>query len=245
MNAKKCFTSDDWLYLLRLLPDDLEASCRAKLAVERFREIRCASDLLRLCLAYGVCDLSLRQTAAWASTIGLGQLSNVAVLKRLRAAGDWLGHLMVQWLSRRGLTSQIPPRQVRIVDGSVVRTPGPHAQDYRLHLGFDLMRMRVADVELTPTSQGESLHHHIRGQGEVLLADRGYGKPPQGAAERHGQRRPAVAPGGGIYLCADRSAVGRHQRGSGVGTVPLALANRAGLQTHQESATAESSCSER
>lgn len=182
MDAKKCFTSDDWLYILRMLPDDLEASCRAKLAIERFREIRCASDLLRLCLAYGVCDLSLRQTAAWASTIGLGQLSNVAVLKRLRAAGDWLGHLLVQWLSQRGLTSQVPPRQVRIVDGSVVRTPGPLAQDYRLHLGFDLMRMRVADVELTPTSQGESLHHHIRGQGEVLLADRGYGKPPQVAA---------------------------------------------------------------
>jgi len=37
-------------------------------------------------------------------------------------------------------------------------------------------------VELTPTSEGESLQHHIRGHGEVLLADRGYGKPPQVAA---------------------------------------------------------------
>ena len=123
--------------------------------------------------------MSLRQAAAWASTIGLGRMSNVAVLKRLRSAGDWLGHLIVQWLSQRGLKSQVPPMQVRVVDGSVVTSPGQQAQDYRIHLGFDLARMRVADVELTPTSEGESLQRRVRGRGEVLPADRGYGKPPQ------------------------------------------------------------------
>ena len=187
MDTTTCFTDeDDWLHVLSMLPDDLDDSCRSKLAIERFREIRCASDLLRLCLAYGVCDMSLRQVAAWASTIGLGELSNVAVLKRLRSAGDWLGHLIVQWLSHRGLIGQVPPLQVRVVDGSVVTTPGQQAQDYRIHLGFDLARMRVADVELTPTSEGESLRRHIQGHGEVLLADRGYGKPPQVAAALSG-----------------------------------------------------------
>jgi hypothetical protein len=187
MGTTTYFTNDDdWLHVLSLLPEDLEVSCRTKLAVERFREIRSASDLLRLYLAYGVCDMSLRQAAAWASTIGLGQMSNVAVLKRLRSGGDWLGYLIVQWLSQRGLTSQVPPMQVRVVDGSVVTTPGQQAQDYRIHLGFDLARMRVADVELTPTSEGESLQRHIRGRGEVLLADRGYGKPPQVAAALSG-----------------------------------------------------------
>ena len=180
MDTITCFTNDDdWLHVLSMLPDDLDESCRSKLAIERFREIRCASDLLRLCLAYGVCDMSLRQVAAWSSTIGLGELSNVAVLKRLRSAGDWLGHLIVQWLSHRGLIGQVPPLQVRVVDGSVVTTPGQQASDYRIHLGFDLARMRVADVQLTPTSEGESLQRHIQGHGEVLLADRGYGKPPQ------------------------------------------------------------------
>ena len=183
MDTTYVTNDDDWLHVLSMLPDDLDRSCRAKLAVERFREIRCASDLLRLCLAYGVCDLSLRQAAAWASTIGLGKMSNVAVLKRLRSTGDWLGHLIVQWLADRGLTTQVPPMQVRVVDGSVVTTPGQQAQDYRMHVGFDLARMRIADVELTPTGEGESLRRHVRGHGEVLLADRGYGKRPQvGAA---------------------------------------------------------------
>jgi len=103
----------------------------------------------------------------------------VAVLKRLRSCGDWLGHLIVQWLSERGLTTQVPPLQVRVVDGSVVTMTGQEAQDYRMHMRFDLARMRMADVELTPTDEGESLSRHIQGNGEVLLADRGYGKPPQ------------------------------------------------------------------
>ena len=182
MDTTYVTNDDDWLHVLSMLPKDLNRSCRSKLAVERFREIRCASDLLRLCLAYGVCDLSLRQAAAWASTIGLGKMSNVAVLKRLRSAGDWLGHLIVQWLAERGLTTHVPPLQVRIVDGSVVTTPGQQSQNYRLHVGFDLARMRIADVELTATDEGESLQRHVQGRGEVLLADRGYGKRPQIAA---------------------------------------------------------------
>ncbi len=42
----------DWLHVVSLLPRDLDESCRAKLAIERFREIRSAADLLRLYLAY-------------------------------------------------------------------------------------------------------------------------------------------------------------------------------------------------
>lgn len=183
MDTRRYFTNDDdWLHVLSLLPGDLEESCRSKLAVERFREVRSAADLLRLYLAYGVCDMSLRQAAIWAAAIGVGQMSNVAVLKRLRSGGDWLGHLIMQWLTQRGLTGHVPPLQVRVVDSSVVTTPGDQAPDYRIHVGFDLARRRITDVTLTPARTGESLQRHLRGRGEVLLADRGYGKPPQVAA---------------------------------------------------------------
>lgn len=169
----------EWAHLCSMLPVDLEQSCLDKLAIERFREIRSASDLLRLCFAYGVCDFSLRQTAAWASTTGLAQLSNVAVLKRLRSAGDWLGHLIMQWFEERGVTREVPALSVRIVDGSSVATPGRQADDYRLHVAFDLAAMSMVDVELTSTKQGESLSRHTLCPGEVVLADRGYGKRPQ------------------------------------------------------------------
>ena len=179
MDDKHIKDDKEWMHLLSMLPSDLSRSCIDKLAIERFREIRSAEDLLRLCLAYGVCDLSLRQTAAWASTIGLAELSNVAVLKRLRTAGDWLGHLVMQWFEERGLTRDVPPMQVRIIDGCKVRTPGRKANDYRLHAAFDLAEMRMVDVELTDTKKGESLARHAVCPDEVVLADRGYGKRPQ------------------------------------------------------------------
>lgn len=69
----------DWRYVLDLLPADLEASAQAHVAMVRRRNVQCASDLLRLCLCYACCDLSLRQVAAQAAlqTLAPG------------AIGDW------------------------------------------------------------------------------------------------------------------------------------------------------------
>lgn len=164
----------EWDHAVGFLPGDLEESCREKLALVRGREIAGASDLLRLCLAYSVCDMSLRQAAAWASAIGLGQLSNVAVLKRLRKASDWLGHLVTQWLVERGLTRRAPPYAVRIVDATCLSQPGSTGTDYRLHLNFDLERMGIQQVEVTDHRQGETLCRFEAKAGEILLADRGY-----------------------------------------------------------------------
>jgi hypothetical protein len=164
----------EWGYVLGFLPEDIEQSCREKLALVRGREIQRGSDLLRLCLAYSVCDMSLRQAAAWASTIGLGQLSNVAVLKRLRQASDWLGYVVTQWLVARGLTTQVPPYQVRIVDATCISQPGSEGIDYRLHLNFDLQEMRIREVAVTDRTQGETLRRYEVKGGEVLLGDRGY-----------------------------------------------------------------------
>src|SRR5260370_10459590 len=70
--------------------EDLEATAKASGALLRCREIKSAGDLLRLALAYGPCGMSLRTAAAWAETIGVGSLSDVAVMKRLQASADWL-----------------------------------------------------------------------------------------------------------------------------------------------------------
>ena len=174
---KTPFMSDDgWFHVLSVLPDDLEESAREKLAIRRCREIQSAADLLRMCLAYGVCDMSLRQAAAWATTIGLGELSNVAVLKRLQQAGEWLGHLVTQWLVQRGLTTDVPARPLRILDATCVRAPGSNPSNYyRLHVRFDLPKMRIVDVELTDPHEAEDFRRHPPHPNEILIADRGYG----------------------------------------------------------------------
>jgi hypothetical protein len=164
----------EWQYVLNMLPGDLEESAVEKLALQRRRQIASASDLLRLALCYGLCDFSLRQSAAWAELIGLGSLSNVAVLKRLRCASDWLGHLVLRWLQDRGLTTHVPQMAVRVVDATTISGPGSRGTDWRLHLGLDLAALRIRTAEVTGAEEGETLLRHKVGPGEIVLADGGY-----------------------------------------------------------------------
>lgn len=174
---KQDIVGSEWDYVLSLMPDDLEESSKSKLAIRRYREISSAGDLLRLCLAFGFCQMSLRQVAAWAETIGLGEMSNVAVMKRLIGASDWLGALVTQWLTDRGLTTNVPQKSVRIIDASCIKEPGSKKTGYRLHLAFDLGRMRITEVEVTDRYEGETLKRHRVVGGEIFLGDRGYAHP--------------------------------------------------------------------
>jgi hypothetical protein len=79
---------------------DLDATARTSRALIRRRGIRSAAMLLRLALAYGPGGLSLRAAAAWAGASGLADLSDTAVMNRLRQAADWLGEIAGALLRR-------------------------------------------------------------------------------------------------------------------------------------------------
>ena len=174
--------ADDWAYVLNMLPVDLETSATDRLALQRRREIASAEDLLRLCLAYGLCDLSLREAAAWAELTGIGRLSNVAVLKRLRNCADWLGYLILRWLQERAVPTDATGLPVRIIDATGVCRPGSRGTDWRLHLGLDLQRLRISSAELTGPEGGESFARHQFDPGEIVVGDRGYARRPGVAA---------------------------------------------------------------
>ena len=70
---------------------DLEATARSSGALVRRWEIRSGEMLLRLALDYGPGGLSLRAAAAWAGFSGLANLSDAAVMKRLRRAAAHSG----------------------------------------------------------------------------------------------------------------------------------------------------------
>ena len=168
------YIDEEWPYILSLMPQNLERLCESKSALSRRREITSAADYLRLCMAYSVCDMSLRQTAAWASATGLAEMSDVAVLKRLRAASEWIGSVIVEWLYQRGLTHDVPCRKVRVVDATTVSKPGSKGTDWRLHMRMDLKERRIEQVELTGESEGEHLDRHTITSDEIILGDRGY-----------------------------------------------------------------------
>lgn len=171
---ERALVEEEWRWVEGLLPGDLERTAIDRLAIRRRREITCASDLLRLVLAYAVCDFSLRQTAAWASVIGLGQLSDVAVLKRLRGAADWMGSLVMQCLQERGVRAGARVQRVRVVDATVVSKPGSSGTDWRLHLGLDLADQSIRSFELTGVEGGETFQRLTIERGELVLGDRCY-----------------------------------------------------------------------
>jgi len=158
---------------------DLEASARAHGALTRVREVKSGEDLLRLCLAYGGCGMSLRQTCAWAEATGVARLSDPALLERLCKAGPWLGAIVAALLSdRAGLsTGRLGGRRLRALDATTLCEPGADRTSWRLHVGHDLASGLIDHVTLTDGHGAESLRRLPWRQGDIALADRGYARP--------------------------------------------------------------------
>lgn len=155
---------------------DLEKTLRESGALVRRRGIASAEALLRLILVYSLCGLSLRATAAWAQAQGVASVSDVALLKRLRKAGPWMGQLLAAKLAERveGLEPQPLSYRLRIVDATTASIPGSRGTDYRVHLGFDLGSLQVDRIEVTGAQGGESYSRLGIKAGDLILADRGY-----------------------------------------------------------------------
>lgn len=164
-----------WPYLLSLLPpvEELEAAAYASAALSRRRCVDSAPTLLRLALVYGFCGFSLRQTAAWAEAAGIASLSDVALLKRLRASHSWLGQLLATKLADRASVPSAALR-LRLLDATTISRPGSAGTDWRLHLGFDLGRLAIDHIELTDHTGGEALSRFQFAADELAIADAGY-----------------------------------------------------------------------
>ena len=93
--------SQDWLRIVFRLGGaaSLASTSRLCKAFLRPRGIRNAVDLLRIMLAYCLGERGLSATAAWAAAAGLADVSNPAILYRLRHCGDWLTVLIGQLLT--------------------------------------------------------------------------------------------------------------------------------------------------
>jgi hypothetical protein len=146
----------------------------------RPREITNAVDLLRLILAYCLGERGLRSTAAWATSVGLVDMSNVALLYRLRQCGDWLALLVGEMLAAAAPQAG-RGRMIRIIDATTVPKKGLGARKknelWRIHSAFDLPQERFGHFELTDQQAGETLDRIPAVAGEIRLADRAYLQP--------------------------------------------------------------------
>ncbi len=169
---------EEWAYLLGLLPADLDKLAEESGAFRRRRAIGSAQELLRLALAYAAEDWSLRQTAAMASAMGWHTMSDVAVLKRLRACPEFLRRVISSMLARR---VQVFPRaalRICLIDATTVSRPGSLGADWRLHVVYDLFALQLQRVQVTDNSQGETFARIDVQPDEIYVGDRAYGLAP-------------------------------------------------------------------
>jgi hypothetical protein len=177
----------DWQSIVDRLggAEALAVSARDTKAFVRARVIATAVDLLRMILAYCLGERGLRSTAVWATSVGLADLSNVALLYRLRQCGNWLAFLIGDVLS-----SAVPKasrgRLIRLIDATSVAKAGASARTrnelWRIHSAFELPRERFGFFELTDQHGGETLDRIPVVPGEIRVGDRAYLQPDRIAA---------------------------------------------------------------
>lgn len=182
MTRPDSLLSDDWNRTIERLggAEALAMGARNTKAFAWGRKIPSPIVLLRLVLAYCLGKCSLRSTTTWATAIGLADISNVALLYRLRRCGDWLALLVGHLLAMRTPKAS-RGRLIRIIDASSVPKAGRAAKRengvWRIHSAFDLPSERFGQFVLTDEHGGEQLDRIAVVRGEIRLADRVHLQP--------------------------------------------------------------------
>lgn len=173
---------EDWKLLLELFPMGWEQTAVLSGALERLRGFSSPSHLLRVLLLHVGGGYSLRETAVRAAQAGLANVSDVAVLKRLRQAGEWWRRMCVALLRESGFAFRTDLRgwNVRAVDGTLVKEPGRSGTLWRIHYSLRLPELECDYLELTAvkgSGTGEKLERFPCAAGDLILADRGFCRP--------------------------------------------------------------------
>ena|SRR5579859_1313173 len=148
-------------------------------AVQRLRGFPSPDVLLRMLMLHVARGYSLRETVVRAKLANWTDISDVALLKRLRNSEQWLRCLCIELL-RENVSYRLGEaisRTIRIVDGTVVKEPGKTGSQWRILYSIRLPSLVCDFFEVTATmgeGSGESLNRLPVGPHELILADAGY-----------------------------------------------------------------------
>lgn len=169
----------NWRTLVTLFPTDWEDLARETRANVRLRGFPSVEALMQTLLLHVARGYSLREAAVRAKLAGLGRVSDVALLKRLRNAEGWFHILCVALLQEQAVV--VPPRNrqlaLRLVDSTTIKEPGKTGSLWRLHYSFRLPEFCCDAFTLTPTrgvGTGDALTQFAIAPDDHLIADRGY-----------------------------------------------------------------------
>jgi len=169
---------ENWKFLLKLLPAGWEGLAKETGAVKRLRGFDSVEQLLRGLLLHVALGCSLRETAVVAKAAGWLEMSDVALLKKLRQSERWLQALCLGLLREAEL--DLPSKsglRMRLIDGTIVKEPGQTGSQWRVHFSLCVPGWTCDHFRLTGSEgegNGESLRQFPVRANDCLIADRGY-----------------------------------------------------------------------
>jgi hypothetical protein len=170
--------SDEWGLIEKLLPSGWREAAREQKAFQRARYLTDPGPLLRLLLYHAVNDGGLRETVAQARASGIAEMSQVALLKRMRTSGPWLAWLGAGLCRPLREAARLPQGlRPRAVDSTTVQGPASKGTEWRVHYALDLVSLNCDWFELTDAHGAELLERTPVQQGDVLIGDRNYLRP--------------------------------------------------------------------
>ncbi len=177
---KEILNDENWQTILQFMPHGWMDMAKALGAFTRKRNIKSEADLLRILFMYLSDDKSLMVTATQASLGGLAQLSDVALLKRLKLSSEWFQWMTQELLLRRGIKYDAPAKfdkyNIISIDASVICEPGSTGTDWRLHYSLDLFALKCKQFIVTRQDVGESFINYTVNKNDLFIGDRAYGR---------------------------------------------------------------------
>lgn len=175
--------SKDFEYLTRFLPEGWREKAKELGALRRCRKVPDAERLLRTLLIHLAEGCSLRETAVRAQEGGIMDLSDVAIMDRLRMSGEWFRwmttELMQAWVARQPATVFGSKWNVRVVDGTRIKEPGPTGSSWCIHYCIDLPSLACHELKVSDKhGNGESFRQFAVEPGDLFVGDRAYGVRP-------------------------------------------------------------------
>lgn len=173
---------EDWKLLTSFFPENWKDLATTTSALKGLRKDKSEDALLRTLLIHLAGGFSLRETVVRARQSQLADLSDVALLKRLRKSGEWLHQLCLAMFAERGLElDKSGEFRCRLLDATNVREPGKTGSLWRIHYSVQIPSLCCDCFKLTATEgtgTGESFKHFPVQAGDYLIADRGYSHMP-------------------------------------------------------------------
>lgn len=183
METEQLKVESDYEYLVSFLPEGWREKAKELGALRRCRKVPNADTLLRVLLLHLAEGCSLRETSVLARQGGLAELSDVAIMDRLRMSSEWFRwmneQIMHAWVDRQPEAVFGTRWNIRLVDGTRVREPGPTGASWQIHYSVGIPSLRCDELVASPNGElGETFKRFTVRRGDLFLGDRAYGVRP-------------------------------------------------------------------